>query len=52
MSGRVSGRAGSDTTDAGPSPTRLCAVTWNVYSTLFVNPSNVHVVDAQVREYG
>src|SRR5690606_27656703 len=52
VSGRTSGRAGSDSGDAGPSPTRLCATTWNVYSTLFTSPSRVHVVDSQVFEYG
>ncbi|MNI92824.1 hypothetical protein D3C73_1506740 [compost metagenome] len=52
MSGRASGRATSDDPDGFDSPTRFVAVTWNVYSTLFVRPSSVHVVDWQSLVYG
>ena len=45
VSGRASGRATADVGDGLPSPTRFVAVTAKVYSTLFVSPSRVHVVD-------
>ena len=45
MSGRASGRATADEPDGSDSPTRFVAVTWNTYSTLFVSPSRVQVVD-------
>ena len=45
VSGRASGRATAEVGDGLPSPTRFVAVTANVYSTLLVSPSRVHVVD-------
>ena len=46
VSGRTSGRAVSDGIEGSDSPTRLVAVTTKLYSTLFVSPSSVHVVEA------
>ena len=47
VSGRTSGRAVSDGTEASDTPTLLVAVTTKLYSTLFVSPSSVHVVEGQ-----
>src|SRR5690606_20712743 len=46
VSGRASGRATADAPDGSESPTRLVATTSKVYSTLFVSPSSVHVVES------